>query len=401
MRKVLFCPDSLSRAELFFQSSKLLNFKSYFLCFRLDIFLFLKLKGAKVFLISTGRGKIKSKENLQRLVCFEIEKRKIFGLKNNKTFFEKIAFRKNKIISLINQLKPDLAIVWNGFKFEDRVICSKIKTLFLEKGFLPLTLQADISGVNFLSSLRKKLARGRRQNHNGADGGAERIFKKIKNQVEIQSQKKPNINFKEIIGEWLFAPRGQRFGFLKKILKSVYCFFRHKDIEIKSDFWLVPLQQDFDSQILFFSPYFGSKKEFVSFLLKYMPKKENLVFRVHPKDLGKEDFEELKKLILSSKRALLALKTSLKEHLESCKGVVAINSNTAIEALVFQKPVFCLGLAFYSKIEGVRVIKPNQIREITPFKFDFKRTYQKIYFLKKYLIKNEPKGLAQKIQQSI
>jgi len=386
MKRVLFLVRSLKEAELFAKTATFLKGEeTFFLALRLDVYLWLKLQGKKVFWLGRGYKKGKVAKEWAR---FDIVRWLQVGGRLDQRFWGRLAFKRYKIDFLLKRIKPDLIVLWNGFYFEGQMLCSRSPCLFVENGFLPKTLQVDSRGVNFFSSLRKSRVLKQPKSLNS----------RLHKEIQQQSYCVPKIKIKELVGEWLFAPRVGRARFLFSILKGLWRYIHWKEKKVPSDFWLVILQQNRDSQLLFFSPYFSSKEEFAKAVLEYLPPEEKVVIRVHPKDLGREDFSSLIALTKKRKGAYLSLKAPLGKLLSKSKGIILINSTTAIEALSFLKPVFCLGQAFYDRLKIVRRIDPLKLRVIKPFVVSKKDVEGLLYYLKNHLVINEPQYLAQKIK---
>ncbi|MCD6422351.1 hypothetical protein J7L13_03325 [bacterium] len=320
----------------------------------------------------------------------EIEKKLALarGQKVDSLFWRRLAFREKWVRNLLQRISPELVVCWNGFYLEGRIFKKRTKTVFLERGFLPSTLQLDLKGVNYFSSLKEKL-----DSHSFSE---ERGIEKIIQKVREKAFTPPRVKLRELLGEWLFSPRGSRMAFLWRILKALLIYWRWQEQPLPPSFWLVILQQNFDTQMLLFSPFFSSKEEFAETIIQALPN-DFLVLKVHPRDLGREDFFFLRKL--TSQRVFLSLKRPLGELLRDCKGVILINSASAIEALAFRKPVFCLGKAFYGKVKGVKEITPAKLSRIKPFPVNSSQVKRFFSFLQTHLVPNDPSLIASRLQR--
>lgn len=388
MRRVLFVVRSLRETRLFSPTADFLRgVESYFLALRFDVYLWLKLRRKKVYYLGFGqrKGKVSKKR-----AFFNVAQRLKRGQKLNSKFWRSLAFRESRLKFFVNKIKPSLVVLWNGLYFEGRVLNSLSKCLFLENGFLPQSLQVDSAGVNACSSLKASLHSylSKKDFHQSSS----------RQKVKKNTFSPPRLNLRELIGEWLFAPRGNRVLFLFSILKGLWRLFFWREKKLPNSFWLVILQQNLDSQLIFFSPYFKSKEDFAETVLAHLPAGDPVVVRPHPKDLGREDFATLSRLVKKRPNAFLSLKKPLGELLAKSKGVILINSGTAIEALSFLKPVFSLGKSFYDRLKIVQRLRPEQLKNIKPFVVCESEVEGLFSFLESYLTANDPKSLAQKIK---
>lgn len=126
-------------------------------------------------------------------------------------------------------------------------------------------------------------------------------------------------------------------------------------IEGERPYYLVPLQLDSDAQIRFHSP-FGSMAPAIEGIIhsfaRNAPSEALLVITEHPLDNGVVD---LRKVTLQAAaaagvadRLVFIRGGSPNELLQKCRGLVTVNSTTAIVALGLGIPVVALGEAIYN-----------------------------------------------------
>jgi len=118
-------------------------------------------------------------------------------------------------------------------------------------------------------------------------------------------------------------------------------------------FFLVPLQVHNDAQIEFHSQYEKMEDFIVDVLRSFKESdcKENLIFKHHPMDRGHVNYRQF---ILNTARNLGLEKQVYYVHdqhlptlLKACRGVVTINSTTALQAFYHRAPVKAVGAAFF------------------------------------------------------
>ncbi len=124
-------------------------------------------------------------------------------------------------------------------------------------------------------------------------------------------------------------------------------------------FFLFPLQVNNDAQIFFHSPYNSisdSIREVVASFARHADADDALVIKHHPMDRGhalyRELMDELRQQYELGDRLVYCHDQHLPTLLNHCKGVVTINSTTAISAFFHKAPVKVLGTAFYD-LEGL------------------------------------------------
>jgi capsular polysaccharide export protein len=208
----------------------------------------------------------------------------------------------------IEKLNPKLIGIWNGIKYPQFMVNKfKTKKIYFENGFLPNTTQADCKGVNALNSVPR-----------------EKSFYE-----NLNYYKKPLPN--ELI------PRPP----VKKLEGS--------EIDLNRNYVFIPLQVNYDSQIIYFSPWIKSMQQFFEIINSIAKDFDfDFVFKPHPSDRV-TNYENLIKK--ASKNVLFATNPT-QDLIKHAKAVITINSSVGIESLLFNKKVITLGEAFYN-IEGI------------------------------------------------
>ncbi|QDS91727.1 Capsule polysaccharide biosynthesis protein [Roseimaritima multifibrata] len=126
---------------------------------------------------------------------------------------------------------------------------------------------------------------------------------------------------------------------------------------------LVIMQNDADSQITHFSPYFDRMSEFLRFLIgaSYLP----LRIRFHPRH---PPGIRLKKLIRRHCDKLTVDRSpSLSSALDQALAVASVNSSSGVEAMDRQLPVLCFGESIYGVTGAVYRLNrdPEKTRHVT------------------------------------
>ena len=122
----------------------------------------------------------------------------------------------------------------------------------------------------------------------------------------------------------------------------------------KSDFFLVPLQVHNDAQIEFHSQYESIEHFIQEVMLSFALNKctQRLVIKHHPMDRGhvnyKQYINKLAKELGISQQVDYIHDQHLPSLLKACKGIVTINSTTALQAFYHEAPVKVMGNAFFN-----------------------------------------------------
>ncbi|WP_430459462.1 capsule biosynthesis protein [Thalassolituus sp. LLYu03] len=129
-------------------------------------------------------------------------------------------------------------------------------------------------------------------------------------------------------------------------------------------YFLMPLQVHNDAQIQFHSPYENIQQcieELVASFAQHGRKEDCLVFKHHPMDRGHCHYGRLiaglRKRYQLGDRLQYCHDQHLPTMLDHCRGVLTINSTTALQAFYHKAPVKVLGDAFYD-IPGLCNQKP-------------------------------------------
>ncbi len=147
-------------------------------------------------------------------------------------------------------------------------------------------------------------------------------------------------------------------GYLRSACRKLKYSFKDKRTWKKfkdKNYFVAPLQVSYDSQIHFHSP-FNSVEEFIEQTMesfsKYSNSNDLLVFKHHPADRGNNNYGKFIKFCEEQydlkDRVLYVHDLNLPKLLKKAKGVVTVNSTSAISAFHHGAPVKILGNTFYN-----------------------------------------------------
>lgn len=257
--------------------------------------------------------------------------------------------------------KPDIIIIWNGmWHFEKLVIKyakeKKIKIFFLENGYFPNTIHIDSQGVNCNSEIKNKFSLNNRELI------SKNVINKIKNSFEelkpysqvsdlvntLSPIRKIFVLFEILIMDLLFiAP--EFFAKLIILLKSKRNRVLLQTTQpLPKRYIFIPLQKTYDSQIILNSPWVHSPRELIFIVLdaiKSLGLNYDLVVKEHPMEDAHISFKDIQKRYPS---IYWASKNSLQDLILNSSLIININSSVGFHALLFGKPVICLGKSLYT-----------------------------------------------------
>jgi capsular polysaccharide export protein len=247
--------------------------------------------------------------------------------------------------------KADAVAVWNGSRDVALAAVRAARSLgkpvvYVENGFLPGTVQIDLQGVNFESSLAALTPQ------------------------EVWAMDLPPSAFEaaEHI-EYRQRPLGRDTGLADQP--------EPLPDDLPSEFVLFAAQVHDDSQIVRFSPHFRS----IDSAIRYAAEEcaavgLAMVVKEHPSDHGRVDYEPLKASLPDVRFVQKADNAAL---IQMCGAFVTVNSSMGLQAVDVGKPVFTLGDAAYN-LPGIayRVRPPERLRDVLGkplFDQDLRRRY--------------------------
>lgn len=258
----------------------------------------------------------------------EVENKYPKGIKQTlyKTYLSFTARRYYRLYkALIRQEDPSIVAVWNGIKFPQSLAVETAKeankkVLFFENGFMPDTTALDFKGINAGNSVPREASFYDKLTFNTPS--------KLPQKLEVREKKGKQ---KETNGE----------------LPSRYLF--------------IPFQVNYDSQIIYYSPWIKDMYALFDLISETAKACEEIVFvfKEHPSDRA-SDYTSLHEKAKASKNVRFLNHIDTQTLIQNAEAVATINSSVGIEALLFEKKVCVLGDAFFS-IEGIT--KPIRSKE--------------------------------------
>ena len=162
------------------------------------------------------------------------------------------------------------------------------------------------------------------------------------------------------------SPLEEYWGFVRR-MPSVSFYFKYKAkrqidslLSSKSDFYLLPLQLEADSQMRLHS-HFNTLDDVLEFTLKsfakHAPENTKLVVKLHPLDPWFVDYHNIinnlcDRFKIQLKRIIYLEAGNLDQLLENSQGTILVNSTVGTSALAKNCPVIALGSAIYN-IKGL------------------------------------------------
>lgn len=215
-----------------------------------------------------------------------------------------------RYLYFLKQQKISILVMWNGLKYRQQVIklvASQldIKTYFMENGLVPNMTTIDPIGINYLNSLPR-----------------DKLF---------------YIQHTETINH-------------RKIEPYRYDLTTERPKSLPERYIFVPLQVNTDSQIIHFSPWIKNAQSLIAIMVAVANRIPNEIphILIKPHPAGDEDISELQAMIKHANKIQIVNEINTMQLIEHAEAIITINSTVGIEALLLNKKVITLGLAFYN-----------------------------------------------------
>ena len=262
--------------------------------------------------------------NLWHLSEYE---RKLCQEENLKDIYHRVIMAIESAESVIDYVKPQVFILWNGLTIPTRVYAevarkSMISVFFSERGYFPGTVIIDEKGVNYGSSF-------------ASDWGAEEQERSLS--FEEKGRLEKFLTDYHLKGETIV--KGDPIISRAEICKQFQIPGSKKII-------LYLAQIDYDTNIILYSPFFKENIAVLQELADVVSRLEyyHLIVKLHPEDQDKTDpFKTIVK-----DKGTIVKGINLHSLLRLSDVVVVRNSTIGLEALTYYKPVITLGNAIYS-----------------------------------------------------
>ena len=259
----------------------------------------------------------------------ERKRRKYVGDKPNPVIFKAYTYFSIIYFSLIylkfryyfTRFRPSVVCIWNGHRLPEMAIKAAaqgldIKIAHFENGLLPNTTTMDFSGVNALSSLPRD-----------PDFYLD-YYRRLSDRDLI------------VIDKTLVARKPH-----KKRSSLVFQGF-----DLSRDYFFVPFQVNFDSQVVVNSPRVNSMEALYTLLEGALEavvgNKPVFLIKEHPSDA--RTYSELH----SKNPNIIFVDNNTEELIKHAKAVITLNSSVGIEAALLSKKVIVLGDACYA-VDGL------------------------------------------------
>lgn len=262
-------------------------------------------------------------------------------------------YSSDKIVRLINEEfsksffyfdehQYSLVIMWNGTFNVERDICELIpmKTLYIENGYFPKTIQANPDGVNAKSRLRKYPT------------------KKLNTKISYTPIKintghlmtilrrycKTNIKIYQLTRSAKYILRNITLYYHVSPLKKVHQIVKNE----KNEFVFFPLQASRDSQIVINSR-FKSMDDCLAEVLPVLREiRCKIILKCHPADYHYLSYKKY----ADNQQIFLVYHYDLDKLIDNAKFVVTINSSVGLQSVAKYKKVVLLGDALYEEFSS-------------------------------------------------
>lgn len=277
-----------------------------------------------------------------------------------------------KIEQVVVERKIEWIVMWNGNDCMGKVcqlLAKKhcLKTLYLENGYFPNTLQIDPKGVNAQASVSGLSASEWNQGVDFIRGDITDTFcEPVRPSRVIHLS--PLQRFLLKLSAWFDWNYFERYPELRdqkarKQVKTSLKFSLASDVLGKNrPFALVVLQVHDDTQILLNSRLFNSPKDFLGHCYESIREvfgpTYDIVVKLHPVDINRISYADL----ASTMQGVFWIGAEPVEPLlDACEFVMVINSSVGLQSIAMLKPTVVFGDSFYSRSEVCSVVNsPSQ-----------------------------------------
>ena len=283
-----------------------------------------------------------------------------------KYFAKRTAGYRTWLTNLWEAHSPDAVVIWNSMWHYEKVaeslaIDMGVKTVFLENGYFPETAHIDPEGVNARAEIIRI--------------PSENLAREVAGEELDQFMQTVRDSFTELRRYTQADDLSQTLSFPRKVLTGLEILFsdlpyigaeflskllimhkaKRRSVLLQSDgalperYIFLPLQVSADSQLVLNSPWIKSPAQVIELVAKTLQENDldmTLVVKEHPMEDPLVSFDETAQKYPS---IYWASTGSLQELIQGAEAVVNINSSVGFQALLFGKPVICLGTALYAR----------------------------------------------------
>lgn len=267
--------------------------------------------------------------------------------------------------------QPEAVLIWNGSEFIGKALAvlarrHGVRTVFLENGYFPATLQIDTEGVNSSSSLtrrpfealRAELARVSMAEGLPAGIGPAAALAEPQTLSPTEELGRA-YDLRRFLSRHLDAGYFRKFPELQGSTALSARRLRKRRAAIPVDtaplparFVFLPFQVHDDTQILENSPHFRSMEAFFEHchaaIRRCFGPDMGIVVKEHPEDLFRHGYEDLRQRYPD---VLWLTKFDVDRLIRECELVMVVNSSVGLQAIAAGKPVVTFGESFYARPE--------------------------------------------------
>jgi hypothetical protein len=290
----------------------------------------------------------------------------------------------NAFSQLISQYQPAVSFVWNGLVYPPKglkTLCRRagIPLYHLERGLLPNYMVIDQLGINYGGSLGSHNWETLPRMDDHYDSRFARTYAEKFRAEKVSIVNRDSLLNKDILSR-LVSLRGT-----KKVI-------------------LIPTQIDSDTNIIYYSPLFRTNEDVIRAILESIADRDDvhIVVKTHPED-NTINTDSLQRIV--GDKGTVIGNIHIHSLIEIAHTVVVRNSTVGLEALLFQKPVICLGESAYSEKGFTYDVYTREVLATTldhvllspePYAGNDDKFYSFLY----YLLKNYHYDLSQSNEDS-
>lgn len=274
------------------------------------------------------------------------------------------------IDAFLDACDADALLVWNGSDLQLSLAIylarqRGLPVLFMEHGYLPGTVQLDLQGVNYFSSITQAVQAGKAQLDFSRDvdtalDHAIAGFKAGRPTRTVDPRLKPQLQTNPLALTYQRCRLTIKQTYRRRLWREGRALGLDSSAPLPERFILVPMQVGKDSQLILHSPLVGNDPwrllRLVQEAVRATDPRLRIVAKLHPREKLPVQRRNLK-LLRDFPDVRFMSDVSMRDLLARAAAVVTINSTAGFEAFFYDKPVITLGRNFYTSPDLVEVVQ--------------------------------------------
>lgn len=273
-----------------------------------------------------------------------------------------------ELAAFLDRCKVDALLAWNGSNLQLSLAIylarrRGLPVVYMENGYLPGTMQVDLHGVNYGSSLTREVLEGRAHlaPSRDVDAALDHVIACFKSgQRALPAAEKrppPTLRMNPLLQARRASKDAVKQWYRQHLWRRGYACGLDAS-PLPEQFILLPLQVRRDSQLILHSPLVGNDLRRFLLLVRQAVRtvapQLRIVAKFHPREQVRVQRRNLE-LLHEFPDVTFVSNVPMRELLARAAAIVTVNSTAGFEAFLYDKPVIALGRNFYTSPDLVEV----------------------------------------------